>query len=130
MDAFVREFVRERAGHRCEYCRAVQVFSELRFHIEHVVPRQHGGGDDAANLALACPDCNLHKGPNLTGIDPNTGEVVRLFHPRRDRWSDHFEYVDARIVGQTAIGRTTAWLFQMNDPDRLRGREWLQGFGG
>jgi hypothetical protein len=49
---------------------------------------QHGGGDDADNLALACPDCNLRKGPNLTGIDPETGAVVRLFHPRRDVGSE------------------------------------------
>jgi 5-methylcytosine-specific restriction endonuclease McrA len=40
-----------------------QELSELRFHIEHVIPRQHGGSDDADNLALACPDCNLRKGP-------------------------------------------------------------------
>jgi hypothetical protein len=75
MDVKLRQFVRMRAGQHCEYCRLPQEFSELRFHIEHVTPRQHGGDDDADNLALACPDCNLRKGPNLTGIDPNTGEV-------------------------------------------------------
>lgn len=129
MDAFVRELVRERASHRCEYCRASQEYSELRFHIEHIVPRQHGGGDNAENLALACPDCNLHKGPNLTGVDPNTGDVVSLFHPRRERWSDHFECIGARIIGRTAIGRTTATLLDMNDPDRVRVREWLRHLG-
>jgi len=51
-----------------------------------VVPRQHGGTDDPGNLALACHRCNLRKGPNLTGIDPITGEIVPLFDPRRDRW--------------------------------------------
>ena len=76
MDVKLRQFVRARAGQRCEDCGLPQEFSELRFHIEHVIPRQHGGDDDADNLALACPDCDLRKGPNLTGIDPQSGEVV------------------------------------------------------
>jgi hypothetical protein len=126
MEAFVRDLVRDRAGLRCEYCRAPQEFSELRFHIEHIVPRQHGGDNSVENLALACPDCNLHKGPNLTGIDPNSGTIVRLFHPRREGWTEHFGYVGFRIVGQTAIGRTTAALLKMNDVDRLRVREALR----
>jgi len=125
MDAQLRQFVRTRAAYHCEYCRVPQEFSELRFHIEHVVPRQHGGGSEADNLALACPDCNLRKGPNLTGIDAATGEVVRLFHPRRDLWSDHFGYEGPVVVGATAIGRTTVSLLQMNDPERRRVRELI-----
>ena len=80
MDAPLRQAVRARAAYQCEYCRVPQELSELRFHVEHIIPRQHGGDDEADNLALACPDCNLRKGPNLTGIDPETGEVVRLYH--------------------------------------------------
>ena len=123
MDVKLRQFVRTRAAQQCEYCGLPQEFSELRFHIEHVIPRQHGGGDDAENLALACPDCNLRKGPNLTGIDPHTGEVVRLFHPRRDRWFDHFTYEEQYVVGTTSVGRTTVSLLEMNDPERRRIRE-------
>jgi hypothetical protein len=123
MDVKLRQFVRVRAGQHCEYCGLSQEFSELRFHIEHVIPRQHGGNDDADNLALACPDCNLRKGPNLTGINPNTGEVVRLFHPRRDRWFDHFTYQEQYVVGSTSVGRTTVSLLEMNDPERRRIRE-------
>jgi len=62
MDAQLRQSVRVRAAYQCEYCRFPQELSELRFHIEHIIPRQHGGGDDADNLALACPNCNLRKG--------------------------------------------------------------------
>jgi 5-methylcytosine-specific restriction endonuclease McrA len=72
MDAATGELVRQRAGNLCEYCHLPQVFSGLRFHIEHIVPRQHGGTDDPGNLALACPECNFRKGTNLTGIDPDT----------------------------------------------------------
>lgn len=63
--------VRERAGYRCEYCHLSQDDSPLAaLHIEHIIPRAHGGTDHLDNLALACIDCNLHKGPNLTGLDP------------------------------------------------------------
>jgi hypothetical protein len=31
------------------------------------------------NLAPACHRCNLHKGPNLTGIDPETGASPGFF---------------------------------------------------
>ena len=125
MDVKLRQFVRMRAAQHCEYCRLPQEFSELRFHIEHVTPRQHGGDSDAENLALACPDCNLRKGPNLTGIDPETGEVVRLFHPRRDPWFDHFSFEEHYVVGITAVGRTTVPLLEMNDPERRRIRELI-----
>jgi HNH endonuclease len=97
---------------------------------QFIIPRQHGGGDEADNLALACPDCNLRKGPNLTGIDPETGEVVLLYHPRRDVWSEHFAREGSAIVGATAIGRTTVSLLQMNDPERRRVRELITRIQG
>jgi hypothetical protein len=90
MDAGTRRFIRERAGERCEYCRLHQRNSELLHHIEHVAARQHGGSDDVDNLALARHRCNLHKGPNPSGVDPVTGAVENLFHPRRDHWPEHF----------------------------------------
>ena len=78
-----KALVRARAGNRCEYCQLHQDDSLLAaLHIEHIVPKKHGGSDDTDNLALACIDCNLHKGSNLTGIDPETNEVTELFHPR------------------------------------------------
>jgi hypothetical protein len=129
MGAATGERVRERAGDRCEYCHLPQGVSGLRFHVEHIVSRQHGGTDDPGNLALACPECNLHKGTNLTGIDPDTGQVTPLFHPRRDRWNDHFTLVDGSIVGRTAAGRTTARLLEMNTGDRLQLRRELVRLG-
>jgi len=41
------------------------------------------------------------KGTNLSGIDPATGEIARLFHPRRDIWSEHCQWQDALLVGRT-----------------------------
>ncbi len=108
-------------------CHLPQQYSELRFHIEHIIPRQHGGTDDAENLALACPDCNLLKGPNLTGIEPGTRRAVRLFHPRRDNWQDHFAQEGALIVGKTPVGRVTVSLLRMNDGQRQRIRALIAG---
>ena len=119
MDATTRDLVRQRAGDRCEYCRLHQEQSGLRHHIEHITARQHGGSDHADNLALACHRCNLHKGTNLTGIDPQTAQVTPIFHPRRDQWSDHFTFEGARIDGISAVGRATVQVLNMNDARRL-----------
>ena len=129
MRAALRRLVQERAGNRCEYCRLHQQFQPVAFHIEHITARQHGGEGSPQNLAFACHRCNLHKGPNLTGLDPETGLVTRLFNPRRDRWMEHFEMCHARIIGLTPVGRATAALFQMNTPDRIELRSSLLAEG-
>src|SRR5437879_6980418 len=103
-----RTEVRERARNACEYCGLHQDDSPLAaLHIEHIIPKVHGGSDELDNLALACVDCNLHKGTNLAGIDPETNALTEIFHPRRHNWNDHFEWQGITLVGRTAIGRTT-----------------------
>ena len=119
MDAATRDLVRRCADGRCKYCRLRQEHSELTHHVEHIIAKQHGGSDDVENLALSCHRCNLHKGPNLSGIDPQTGQIAQLFHPRRDRWSDHFAFEDACINGLTAVGRTTVHVLNLNDARRV-----------
>ena len=90
MDTATRQQVRLRARHRCEYCRLPQAAAPfLTFHIEHIQAQQHIADDSLDNLALACPDCNRHKGPNLTTLDPQTRSIVTLFHPRQHLWEDH-----------------------------------------
>lgn len=130
MEEWLREFVRERAGHRCEYCRLHQeALPWARFHVEHIRAIQHRGGDEPENLALACHRCNLFKGPNLTSYDPQTDGLVRLFNPRIDDWDEHFRVVEFQIVGLTPIGRTTVTLLHMNEPDRIQLRRELEGTG-
>ncbi len=131
MDAPLRQLVRERARYRCEYCRLrAEDEPDAPFHIEHIVAKQHRGESTEGNLALACLHCNLHKGTNLYSLDPDTDEPVRLFHPRKDRWEDHFERDGVRLVGITAVGRTTAWLLQFNsDICLLQRRSILQRRG-
>jgi hypothetical protein len=126
MDDAVRFLVRVPAGRRCEYYHLPEEYAPFSpFHIEHIVARQHGGADARSNLALACHHCNLHKGPNLTGIDPVTRKITRLFHPRRHRWPYHFAWAGPRLIGRTAIGRATIAVLQMNDPDAIKDREAL-----
>jgi len=112
--------VRERAGNRCEYCRTHQDDSPLStLQIEHIIPRKHGGSDHLDNLALACLECNLHKGSNLAGIDPDSGQVIPSFHPRVEDWDDHFHWSGILIVGKTPTGRATASVLCMNSDDHL-----------
>lgn len=40
--------------------------------------------------------------------------VTPLFHPRTDRWDDHFRRDGARIDGKTPTGRTSVWLFEIS----------------
>jgi len=120
MSSGTRAEVRQRAGNACEYCRLHQNDSPLAtLHLEHIIPKIHGGNDHLDNLALACIDCNLHKGTNLTGIDPQTGLITQLFHPRRQRWEDHFEWLGIYISGKTPTGRTTVRVLNMNSDDQL-----------
>lgn len=130
MDAGTRARVRQRADDRCEYYHLAQRHDPYHpFHAEHIQARQHRGTDDLANLARACHQCNLHKGTNLAGVDPDTNAITRLFHPRQDSWAEHFELQGPRVVGRTAVGRTTAWLLQMNSEERVELRTVLITLG-
>jgi hypothetical protein len=100
----------------------------IKFHIEHIVARQHRDGDhdDPAGLALACDRCNAFKGPNLASLDPLTHQQTNLFHPRYDDWDAHFEMIGGRIEGKSEVGRATARLLMMNDPRRVELRlHWI-----
>ena len=126
MDAATRQLVRQRASDRCEYCGIPQfAIPFLTFHMEHIRAQQHLEDDSPDNLALACPHCNLHKGPNLTSIDLATNDVVELFNPRQQVWADHFRIDEARIVGRTPTGRVTVRLLQMNSEVQIKIRKRL-----
>ena len=125
MNPDLARLVRERAQARCEYCRLPAVAYPLPFHIDHIVAQQHGGATVLENLAFACLHCNRHKGPNIAGRDLVTGELIRLFHPRQDRWSEHFEWAGPVLAGKTAIGRITIQVLAVNAADFVAVREAL-----
>jgi hypothetical protein len=118
--------VRHRAAGRCEYCLFPESASELPFHIDHIIARKHGGQSEFENLAWACFSCNLRKGPNIAGLDPQTGELTPLFNPRADGWADHFAWDGLLLQGKTAIGRATVAVLDINNVDSVTVREALR----
>jgi hypothetical protein len=125
MDRKLEEEIRARAQGLCEYCQFPEALSELRHVLDHIIARQHEGQTVAENLALCCGRCNGRKGPNIAGIDPQTGQLTRLFNPRNDRWDEHFCWSGALLVGLTAIGRTTVNVLGMNHAYRVAVRQVL-----
>jgi hypothetical protein len=122
----LREFVRLRAAGFCEYCRISEKFTLVEHEIDHVIAVKHGGQTNAENLALCCTVCNRFKGTDVASIDPETGQLTPLFHPRLDAWDDHYELRNGEIVGMTARGRVTVRLLRMNRLMRIKERQLLQ----
>jgi len=112
----IRARVRAAAGERCGYCLSPQYLVLGQLEIEHIIPRARGGSDDEDNLWLACRLCNNAKGVQTECLDPDTGQRVRLFDPRRQSWTDHFSWSadGTRVLGQTPCGRATVLALQLN----------------
>ena len=126
MSASWAETVRQvisRAYGRCEYCRMHQSLQGATFHVEHILPRAAGGSNRDDNLCLACPSCNLHNSDRTESVDPSTGTMIPLYHPRRDRWLDHFQWKGFPLQGLTPTGRATVDALELNSPRRLQIRE-------
>lgn len=115
-----------RARDHCEYCKIAEADSGFAHQVDHIVSKKHGGGADFENLALACAIWNRHKGSDVASFDPDSGELIALFHPRRNEWTDHFEIKEGRIEPKTAIGRVTAKILRFNVPERIEERVLLQ----
>lgn len=125
MDKELVNLVKQRAQNRCEYCQMLQAHSLLPFEIDHIIARQHRGKTVAGNLALACVYDNGFKGPNIAGLDPSTGRLMRLFHPRRHKWHHHFHWQGPILIGRTPIGRVTINVLAINHPFRIEHRRAL-----
>jgi hypothetical protein len=66
----------------------------------------------------------------LCSLDPLTGELVALFHPRRADWTDHFLMRDDGFIeGITAQGRVTVSLLRINTLERQDERGRLMSLG-
>src|SRR5690348_13721743 len=83
--------VARHARHRCEYCQAPEAVFNFPFEVEHIQPTSRGGADKESNLCLSCRACNLRKSGRLAWHDGMTGEEASLFHPREQRWEEHFQ---------------------------------------
>lgn len=120
--AELRRAVRLRARDCCEYCLIPESMTFATHEIDHVIAEKHGGPTEADNLALACTLCNGFKGSDLASIDAESGAIVPLFNPRRDRWVEHFRFENGLVEPLTASGRATVRLLQLNQPHRVEER--------
>ncbi|MEK7257026.1 MAG: HNH endonuclease [Bacteroidota bacterium] len=121
--------VAERAGYRCEYCRVLEEDMFFVYQVEHIISRKHGGATELSNLAYACSICNPNKGTDLGTILPGSLRLIRLFHPRKDKWQNHFEVENGEILPKTKIGAATVKVLDLNHPDRIILRRVLEQAG-
>jgi hypothetical protein len=115
----LRREVATRAGYRCEYCKRPEVDSFIRYQADHIISRKHNGRTELDNLAHTCPVCNNAKGTDLATILEDEEKLIRLFHPRKDSWFDHFEVINGEILGKTEIGVATVKLLKLNQLERV-----------
>lgn len=121
----LRDEVIRRANNCCEYCQLAQAVTLLPHEVDHIIAQKHEGPTTSENLSLACYSCNSFKGPNVAGVDPVTQEICRLFHPRRDMWSEHFFWDGPTLTARTTVGRTTLAVLRINQPERVELRRLL-----
>ena len=118
----LRNLVYERADDCCEYCLVSEAVSFATHQIDHIIAEKHGGLTVEENLALSCALCNKYKGSDLTSIDNETGEIVRLFNPRKDVWSEHFKIENGVFIDLSPNARATIRLLQINNSVRIEER--------
>ncbi len=123
--AELRRLVASRAEGLCEYCLIHEADTHFGCEIDHVISEKHGGVTAAPNLAYACLFCNRAKGSDIGSLDDG-GELVPLFHPRNERWSDHLRLTAImRIEPRSAVGAATVRLLAMNADERVLERQAL-----
>ena len=118
------------AGRWCGYCFSAEAIVGIALEIEHIIPESLGGLTIRENLWLACHNCNKFKGDRINGLDPITQEIIPLFNPRTQKWSDHFRWdvSGTLIVGLTPCGRVTIDILQMNNDYVVEARQfWVMG---
>jgi hypothetical protein len=124
----LRRQVNADAGNRCGYCLTSARITGTPMEIDHLVPESLGGTTVRENLWLACSMCNDCKSNRIAARDPDTGETVRLFDPRRQSWLDHFRWNDEgdRVIGITPVGRATVIALRMNRVELVEARRgWV-----
>lgn len=124
----LRQAVAHRADHLCEYCLIHEDDTFFGCEVDHIISQKHGGPTESDNLAYACFFCNRRKGSDIGSIS-QTGEFVRFFNPRTDRWEEHFHLEGVFIRPITKIGEVTVRILNINANDRILEREILVAAG-
>ena len=127
----LRQQVRQHFHERCAYCQTPEALTASLFEIDHIIPLAADGETQFANLCWACPACNRHKGSRQEAIDPLSSELVFLFHPQRDNWSEHFAWSadGTTLRGLTACGRATITALHINRGQMIRVRRMWVAMG-
>ncbi len=125
VSARLRRLVVQRAHGICEYCLIHQTDACFSFHIDHIVSRKQRGPTTSTNLALACLRCNVAKGTDPGTFIGRPPRLVRIYHPRQDRWDLHFRLASSRIIPLSDEGEATVRLLDLNASDRLHLRKTL-----
>ena len=125
MDDKFRQQVRVRADSCCEYCKLPSDLTDAPFQLDHIIAEKHGGPTTLENFAWSCYFCNTYKGPNIAGWDEEHEVIVRLFHPRKDRWHEHFQWNGPVLVGITDVGKVTIQVLRINEENAVLVRSLL-----
>lgn len=126
-----KKLVAERAGGHCEYCQSQVRFAIDSFAVEHIIPSSRHGTNLLDNLAYACLGCNNFKYNKTKAEDPISGELVPLYHPRKQQWREHFTWSNdfTFVIGLTPIGRASVELLQLNREGLVNFRRVLYAMG-
>jgi len=81
---FSRRNVFERDGYRCQYCG--ERFEPRDLNLDHVVPRDKGGGTSWENVVCSCVACNTRKANKL----PAEANMFPLNEPAEPNWRPLF----------------------------------------
>ncbi len=128
ISATLRKLVVERAAYLCEYCLIADADTFLGCEVDHIISLKHGGSTETNNLAYACAYCNRYKGSDIASLT-KSGELIRLYNPRTDRWKDHFWLETYQILPVSQIGEVTVKVLRLNRPERILEREALHTAG-
>jgi HNH endonuclease len=129
ISAQLRQRIIAAADYRCEYCKSSSRLTGTPLVMEHILPRSLGGTDDQENLAASCYRCNEFKGAKTHAIDPDTDQLVELFNPRMQVWTEHFVWENSGtlIIGLTNIGRATVVALHLNNENIVEARTfWIE----
>ena len=124
----LRERIAAQAQDRCGYCLSAAAIVGAPMEIEHIIPESLGGLTEQENLWLACSLCNDRKSNRITAADPESGETVRLFDPRRQTWDQHLRWSEQadQIIGLTPTGRATVNALHLNRATLVKARQlWV-----
>ena len=125
----LRRQVIEEARHRCEYCKTSSRLTGTPLIIEHIFPKSLGGSDDRSNLAASCYRCNEFKGAKTDAIEPETKQLVPLFNPRTQSWTDHFVCGNGgtQMIGLTPTSKVTVIALRLNNDNLVEARAiWIE----